>query len=458
MSATRAAAMAPARAADVEATIVALATPAGPGARAILRLSGPELADVLRRSFPAAAFDPRRRSVLSAELGLPSLSFPVPARLVWWPGPRSFTGQDVAEIHTLGSPPLVQALMDRLVACGARLARPGEFTLRAWLAGKLDLSQAEAIHDLIHADDPAAARAAFAQLSGGLASPTAAVRDELLLVLAEVEAGLDFAEEDLSLLSAAEMARRLRAAERRLAELAERQSGRGRSDRPPRVVLAGRPNAGKSSLFNALAGSPLALVSPEAGATRDYVAVRLNCAGAELELIDAAGENSASENAADASQIDSQAQALRRQVYREADLILLCQTAEDVHAAPVELPAGVPVLPLWTKADLAPPELPGQALRTSAQRGDGIEELKRRIAAELAEIAGPPPRLSQSRALLEECRSRAAAAARLIEAGEHPELAALELRLALEALGPLVGAVGTEDLLDLVFSQFCIGK
>lgn len=264
-------------------------------------MSGPHCLEVLARvwqwSGPPHALD----HPLAAEgiVRLPGLLVPVPAVLYLWPTARSYTRQPLAELHLPGSPPLLDAVLGALCAAGARLAEPGEFTLRAFLAGRLDLTQAEAVLGVIDAQDRRQLDTALAQLAGGLARPLAELRDELLELLAHVEASLDFADEHLEFLPRTELLARLQRAARHVADLRGRIRGRNLGEPLPRVVLAGRPNAGKSSLFNALvcryasrhqsAGPLPALVAPVPGTTRDYLTAELDLDGVGCELVDTAG-------------------------------------------------------------------------------------------------------------------------------------------------------------------------
>jgi tRNA modification GTPase len=457
---TRSSTLTPDQTLDPQATIIALASPQGPGARAILRLTGVHLHPLLERS---GLVPTHRRQHIAWRL--PSVTTPLPVEILSWRGPRSYTGQDIVEIHLPGSPPLVQAVLEHLLASGMRLAQPGEFTLRAFLAGKLDLTQAEAVHGLISATTPDELRTALAQMAGGLARPLEKVREELLHLLAEVEAGLDFAEEDLSFIHAAELTRRLEVSRRHVEETLSHLHQRRTADRPFRVVLVGLPNAGKSSLLNALAGKEAALVSPQAGTTRDYVSVRINVAEMVFEVADTAGLE---EVAAFTESIPAQAQAARQEQMQQADLLLLCFDCQDpvpeALRAMLQSPASVPILSLWTKCDLphmleTMPE--AGWLRTSATTGKGLGDLRARLAehARQHRHAGAlAPSLTRCRTHLEACGDHLQEAEQLARHQGYPELLALELRLALDDLGRIVGAVYTEDLLDRVFGQFCIGK
>src|SRR5262245_4956143 len=236
--------------ADLRDTIVTLTSAAGPGARAIVRLSGADALRIAATVFsPADALFPPRRRRFEGHLRLPGVASPLPADLYSWPAPGSYTGQELVELHTLSSPPLVEALVAQLLQGGARAAQAGEFTLRAFLAGKLDLPRAEAVLGIIEAGSRDELRQALTQYGGGVTRPLDGLRADLLDLLAEVEAGLDFAEEDLHFVGPEELLNRL-AKGLALLTLAQRQlDQRAVAGRPFRAVLVGKPNAGKSSLF-----------------------------------------------------------------------------------------------------------------------------------------------------------------------------------------------------------------
>lgn len=437
-------------------TIAALATPSGPGARCVIRVSGPEAAAVASAVFsPAAPADRRSHSLTAGEVRLAGLNSTLPADLYLWPGPHSYTGQNVAEIHTLSSPPLIEVLVATVLGAGARAARPGEFTLRAFLAGKLDLTRAEAVLGVIEAGDRDELKHALALLAGGVARPLQALRDDLLNLLADVEAALDFADEDIHFVSEDDQLKRIGQALAQVTLLGRHIAQRGLADRPFRVVLAGRPNAGKSSLFNALIGQPSALVSPKPGTTRDYLVQRLSLGNVAVELVDTAGWRSS------ADPIESQAEALGREQAGRADLTLLCieagsePTAEEAELQRQERP---PVLGVATKCDLGTPG--AGLLPTSAVSGFGLGLLRSTLAERVATRSVPPlaPGLSRCRHHVEESLAGLRRAHALVLEQMPPELLALELRGVLDQLGQMVGAVYTEDLLDRIFSRFCIGK
>ncbi len=435
-------------------TITALSTPAGPGARAIVRISGPASTAVLARLFTASQpLVPGQRALLSGHLCLPGLA-PLPADVYYWAAPHSYTGQDLAEIHMLSSPPLIEFLIAQLLQSGCRAAQPGEFTLRAFLAGKLDLTRAEAVHAVIESGSRDELKHALKQLAGGMARPLQELRDDLLNLLADVEADLDFADEDIRFVQQEEMLHRLGKALAQVTLLGKQIHQRGLAERVFRVVLTGRPNAGKSSLFNALAGAD-ALVSPVPGTTRDYLVRRLHLGEALIELIDTPGWQ------AELGTIESQAQRLAREQTEQADLLLLCLEAGNPLTPEEETMCRQPhppVLAIATKSDLVNPQ--NDITATSAVTGVGLDSLRSLLGERAQRLKQPAlaPSLSRCRHHVESCLEQLRRAHGIVLFEEQPELLALELRGALEQLGEMVGIIYTEDLLDRIFSRFCIGK
>jgi tRNA modification GTPase len=412
----------------------------------------------------------------------------VPCDLFLWPTERSYTRQPVAELHTFGSPPLLRALLATLCETGVRLAEPGEFTLRAFLAGRIDLTQAEAVLGVIDAQHPDQLQVALGQLAGGLAAPLQQLRDELLHLLAEIEAGLDFVEEDIEFISAGQLATRLRAVTTTLHDIATKLNSRSVDTVAYQVVLIGPPNAGKSSLFNAMITrfatttgrqtTPPAIVSTQRGTTRDYLVAPIDLAGATCELVDTAGIESSltmiggnSSSPQLAAQIATAAQDLSSAIRQQATLRALCIDLAST-AETIDLTHNIAYdLLVVTKADRAasPPTLPQTAIPvpvvvTSGVTGQGLNDLRDAIRKQLltdsyadqgVAVAATADRCRDSLRTAEAALSRAFEVA---ETQSGNELVAAELRAAIAELGKIVGAVYTDDILDRIFSTFCIGK
>lgn len=443
---------------DLDDTIVALATPATPAARAMIRVSGPDAWAIVGRGLVPEPGPPARPGgwMQPRRFELRSLGRPIPCEAAFWPVGRSYTGQAMVELHALGSPPLVDALIGQLLSEGARLAGPGEFTLRAVMAGRIDLTQAEAVLGVIDARTPAELEAALAQLAGGLRTQLKSVQDGLLAGLAHLEAVLDFVEEpDVAALERQAFRSALQTARQDLRDLVAQLSGRDRRATAPQVVLAGPPNAGKSSLFNALIGQSRALVSEVAGTTRDYLDARLDCGPLAVQLIDTAGADEPS------SEPDRHAQAQRLRRIAQADLVLHCASVAAPERTMVPPGRSGAWIEVWTKADQAPPPDDGR-LATSARTGQGIEALRQAIAAALTRWDADGGRrgllASLSRDQTERAIASLDAALASLDAGTTEELIAIDLHEAIDALGTVVGEVPSEAILDQIFSRFCIGK
>ncbi len=373
-----------------------------------------------------------------------------------------------AELHTLGALPLLDAALETLCRAGARLAEPGEFTLRAFLAGRIDLTQAEAVLGVIDADDAATLQTALGQLAGGLAQPLQSLRSDLLDLLADLEAGLDFADEDIQLISDQQAEERLARAHQSLTDVLGQIDTRGTADYLVRVVIRGLPNVGKSSLLNALCDDQVALASRQAGTTRDYVSRVFRWHDQEGLLVDTAGVENRR-----AGSLRGEAQVLAEQQLAQADLELLCLDASrqlaprerDWLSAPQEHRIVV-----WTKIDLAArpcPTLPhceqSHQHFTSSRTGAGIAALRSGIAHQLATSNTRQGFVVTSTA--SRCRTNLESAAQHLQRARQTlldhqgqELVAWELRDALDQIGQVVGAVYTDDILDRVFQRFCIGK
>jgi tRNA modification GTPase len=451
-------------------TICAIASPPGGAARGILRLSGPEVRACLRRVLDAdttvdwEAF--KAPSVFRGSLALvPPVNSRLPCDVYLWPTGRSYTGQPVAEIHTIGSRPLLEAGLRALCAAGARLAEPGEFTLRAFLAGKMDLTRAEAVLGVIDAADPGDLSVALEQLAGGFSEPLGQLRDRLLDLLAHLEVGFDFADEDLPFIAPDALDRQLAAALETVERLGRRMGSRRAASGLPRVVFVGWPNTGKSSLFNALAGRDAAIVSEHPGTTRDYLGAELDIHGRKCLLVDTAGI--AADRIDEASGPEVASQAAASEQARRADVRLLClDSSRPLNAwerGQLADETG-PRVVILTKADATRRINPDVlALPTSIVTGEGIDELRERIAEAVAAarwsasavVPGTAARCRDSLRLAAECLVRAR---NVLQAGLGEELVAAEIRLALDEIGRVAGTVYTEDILHRVFSRFCVGK
>ncbi len=429
-------------------TIFARATGAGRAAVTVLRISGLGAGATLRAlagGLPAPRVASLRRLRDTSGAALDQ------ALVLWFPGPASYTGEDSAELHLHGGPAVVAAVAEALVAAGARPAEPGEFTRRAFLNGRLDLTEAEGIADLIEAETEAQRRQALRQAGGALSRLVAGWSARLARLLARQEAFIEFEDEDLPAgmddAVAAEAAA-LRA--EMAAHLAEAPRGERLRD-GLMVAIIGAPNAGKSSLLNALVGREAAIVSARAGTTRDVVEARLTLAGVPVTLADTAGLRDA------VDEVEAEGVRRARRRAEEADLVLAVFAADQPPDAATlaAMPAGA--LVVANKADLTAPRLAG-ALAISALTGQGLDTLRAQLEVAATALAG----MGEQAGLT---RPRHVAAVRDalgwlddLASAPVPELRAEALRAALRALGRLTGQVGVEAILDLVFSEFCIGK
>jgi tRNA modification GTPase len=453
-------------------TIVAIASASGGAARGIVRLSGPQVLLAVTDCFRAvpcmnlAAIS--CPTAVPGELLLPGFAVGVPADLFLWLGTRSYNGQPVVEVHTIGSPPILEAVLLATCAAGARMAEPGEFTLRAFLAGRIDLPQAEAVLGVIDARGDAELKTALAQLAGGLSKPLGQLRSTLLDLLAHLEAGFDFADEDLPFIRPEELLAAIAESQAHIAALLAQVETRQAGPLQPRVVLLGRPNAGKSSLFNALVGRDGAIVSDMPGTTRDYLTATLDLDGLECQLIDTAGVESGLQPFYPAT-IEAAAQAATAKESEFAHVRVLCIDAtKPTEPSEIDLVRSRQegLLLVLTKVDLLPEAswLPNDCtILTSATTGAGLAELRYALRNALLQIshtqsdvvAGTAVRCRESLRLASESLRLAEQACRE-NLGE--ELIAAEIRVALDELGKVAGVFYTDDLLDRIFSKFCIGK
>ncbi len=442
-------------------TIVAIASARGAGERGIVRVAGADAQSVVGRVFSPNDGERWASSRLPWRHGgvIDLDGVPLPCAAHLWPTSRSYVGQPLVELHTVGSPPLLDEVVARLAARGARPARRGEFTLRAFLAGRLDLVQAEAVLGVIDADDHVELERALSQLAGGVSSRMHEVRRELLDLLADLEAGLDFVDEDIEFVENDDVVRRLGEAVAYVRSLLDRTAARHHESGRPRVVLAGLPNAGKSTLFNRLVGEEAAIVSDVAGTTRDFLSGEFDCDGRTVELVDTAGW----EWQADA--ISQEAQRQRHERLERADLVVWCSAAtlsvEDRRTERGLLDeVRRPVLRVGTMADRG--EVPEAAITLDARRSP-VAELVAAVGEALSAESGDRGELlaSTSARCRESLRGAAESLVRARSAatdGAGDELVALEVREGLSCLGQVLGEVYTDDVLDRVFSKFCIGK
>jgi len=508
----------------LEDTITAIASAHSlNGLRGIVRLSGPNSLAVLEQigiSFPDFYANTvselqeqggNQPFLFDSEFSLGEGVSAIPARILCWPGSRSYTGQNAAEIHTLGVLPFLEKLTEVLCRTGmVRLAQPGEFTLRAFLSGRLDLTQAEAVLGTIDAQDPKRLEAALHQLAGGLALPLQNLRDDLFDLLGHLEAGFDFADEDIEFISAQELTLRLENASSVIRGILDKMRSRGSSETLPRLVLYGPPNIGKSALFNALLGKEAALVFDHPGTTRDYLAAPLELNGNSCLLVDTAGDFSQlplnierkaapalpddsfsgdslnldfqSADSSSADFLNETSQQLARSQKELADFPLFCfDTREFIQIRPEivkvlqeRLISDSDSLILLTRSDLVSSELietfisslPTAFSRkiqiTSSFTGRGLSALRNVLGQLLSERAGDESDVVSSTQT--RCRESLLLALESLERAqffsgtEFQELIAAEVRVALDQIGLMVGAIYTEDLLDSIFSRFCVGK
>ncbi|HXV91526.1 MAG TPA: tRNA uridine-5-carboxymethylaminomethyl(34) synthesis GTPase MnmE [Gemmatimonadales bacterium] len=445
--------------------IVALATPPGRGALALIRLSGRGAYDVAARCLTPFHPDPAR-TVFRARLAHPATGEPIDDVLaVCFPAPRSYTGDDAVEISTHGGLAAPAAALAALAAAGARQATPGEFTRRAVRNGKMDLLQAEATADLIDAGAPAQRRRALQQLDRGLSGRLAALRDAILTLEALISYEIDFPEEDEGPVDPARLEGAWRAARDGVAGLLATAPDGERLRDGALLVIAGPPNAGKSSLFNALLGTERALVTEIPGTTRDAIEAHAVIDGFPFRLVDTAGLRTAAER------VESLGIEVARRYLGAADLVLYCEETGDAGAA-TGAPAArdaflaglaAPVVEVRTKADLGGPSV-SSVVSVSSLTGAGLAELRRALAeaafGHLVALGDVEPVVTRARhrVALERARDELDAFAAARAAGIDAAVAATHLRDAVAALDELIGAVTPDDVLDRVFASFCVGK
>lgn len=438
-------------------TIVATATAPGTGGIGIVRISG-NLTERIAHAMLGSLPEPRTatyRSFANAD------GQKIDAGIaLYFPAPMSFTGESVLELHGHGGPIVISLLVDAALGLGARLAAPGEFSLRAFLNDKLDLAQAEAIADLIGSGTAQAARAALRSLSGAFSSAVDALAEQLSRLRMHVEAAIDFPEEEIDFLSDEALLARLReCAEAFDTLMDETRQGRVLRD-GYQVVIVGKPNAGKSSLMNLLSGQDAAIVTEVAGTTRDILREQIDIDGLAVELVDTAGLRD------DPDRVEEEGIRRARRAVENADAVLWIQDAADPDHGRIdeELPREIPVTIVRNKIDLTD-EVAGtistDTINLSAKTGAGLRVLRETIR-KLAgyENRGEGAFTARRRHLdaLTRAEGHFLAGQRALQEARAGELLAEELRLSQQALGEITGAVSSDDLLGKIFSEFCIGK
>lgn len=482
---------------DTDTTICAVASGNVSADRGIIRISGPDAVLLCGRwlthdlANQLATLKSAKR--IPVNITVERFNQTVSASVFIWPNTHSYTGQPSVEIHTAGSPLLLELMVEQLISGGAKLAQPGEFTYRAFLGGRLDLTQCEAVLAVINSTHEKALDISLRQLAGGLSQPLALLRTDLINLLADLEAGLDFVEEDIQFVSSDEIQIRLESALQILDGVLAQLGTRRTANRSPKVVLAGLPNAGKSSLINALSGNDIAIVSQQSGTTRDFLRATYHGASSSLDLIDTAGldaEDTASESIQSKSQRSTQA------ACADADLILYCHdiTSGEVSRDQIDWLGqwndfDSKQVHLWlvlTKSDLAQnasemaDPLFDNFVSVSSISGEGIQALKESLdqwalqASQSSSEVVPMTLVrcadsvvSAKRAISEALRINSPYAQQNESPSSHSygsglgaqeELIAAEVRIALHELGAVVGEIYTDDILDALFSRFCIGK
>jgi tRNA modification GTPase len=444
-------------------TIVAIATPHGRGGIGVVRISGPR-AHALTAAVTThrSPLEPRRATFTHVRTSTEKARATVDTVIVTsFPAPHSYTGQDVVEISAHGSPVVLQGIVRAAMDAGARLAQPGEFTLRAFLNGKLDLVQAEAVGDLIAAATPLQARVAFDQLEGTLTRRIAAVDADLFDLVAKLEASLDFPDEGYHFIEPDEIAGRIGDVVHQMDQLLG-DAARGRMVRDgATVVIAGRPNVGKSSLFNKLAGSDRAIVTDVPGTTRDLVTERIDFDGVAVTLVDTAGAREALDI------VEREGVARGEQAREVADVVVVVLDGTEPLASEderlLERLRGRNHVVVLNKADRGRVLDVAGALPVSATRGDGLDALRQEVRSRL--IGDEPLRdtavVSNMRhvALLEAARGHLISARHAVAEARAPEeFVLVDLQAARARFDEIVGTRTTDDVLQHIFERFCIGK
>jgi tRNA modification GTPase len=465
---------------QLDDTIIAISSPPGMGVRGVIRLSGPRamvLADsIFDRDDNQSLFAMAGHHCIAGRIRVDGGS--IPAEAYVFRAPASYTRQDVVELHSVGSPPVLAVLLDALVTAGARPADPGEFTARAYFNGALDLTRVEGVSAIIHASNDSQLRASEALLHGGLSKRSTALRDQLADLLALIEAEIDFVEEPIEFISRQELEATIGGVTGQIDNLLRLSQEIERLEVLPEVLLIGRPNAGKSTLFNRLTGMDRAIRSAVAGTTRDVIRAPLTVPGGEIMLADTAG---LSGDADESDAVGILAEQATHRSMASADLLMM---VIDVTHRPAETAAKMrevigarPACWVFNKIDQIPARqradlwvgigTGNHSLPVSSLTGDGVEHLKAHIGrfffTEAGSHGGELLALSlRQRTALQDAQAALIRAREIIvqipRISERIELIAVEIREAMNALSLLTGQVATEELLGRIFSRFCIGK
>lgn len=471
--------------ADVDDTIVAISSAPGGGARGIVRVSGPEALATVKRVFaPHATSESDRRNMTAcrgfrAYPGSISLSegCDIPAVVQVFRAPRSYTKQDLIEIHVIGSPPVLDMIVGRVLEHGARQAEPGEFTARAYLGGAMTLPEAEAVAATINAQTAAQMRAARKLMRGHLADRVNAWREDLIDLLSLVTADIDFAEEPIDFIQPELIATRIKSLRTEIDTIVAKADAGRRFDAIPRVQLLGPPNAGKSTLINRICGYDRAVASPVSGVTRDLLAAMARIGDRDVEFVDAAGIDD------NRDQLIADGRRMALDHARHADAV--CIVIDAANPPPVEqldvlmAATDAPIIIAINKSDLLDADSIGRISRDLADRfakpvvavsaltGQSVDSLKKSVANALESAAGDEQddvltvnhrqrqALEGARGSLDRCLETVIQASATLDVAE---LVAFDLTEALDALSQITGAVTTDDLLTRIFSSFCIGK
>ena len=461
-------------------TICAIATPAGVGSIGVVRVSGslslPIVSQVFRGTKPLNAFE--SHTVHHGEIFDPSTNHLIDEALVLvMKGPSSYTGEDVVEIQSHGNPTLLQGILSVLISCGARLASPGEFTRRAFLAGKMDLAQAEAVMELINAQSHSAQTMALNQLRGKLSEKIDTVKEAVLSLLSQIEASIDFTEQGIDLCSQEEIVARIDKPYQFICDLLVRYEEGKQIREGTTIVIIGRPNVGKSSILNKLLGEDRAIVTPIPGTTRDTLEEGLNLQGHLVKIVDTAGIRDATDA------IEQEGVRRGSAALKKADIALfILDASESIHKEDIalgdtisgkkkmivlnkiDLPLGMDIEAIHKKFPKDP------IVSLSAITGEGFDDLKNQIVALIKQDdhGGPPLRydakeppmvaLLRHKNALERAEHGMKRALQSAKENAPVEFLAADLREALDALGEIVGETTTDEMLDQIFNQFCIGK